>query len=474
MAIDFTSSPGNLFNVLGRLLAAVNNELGRLGTVAPSPASTWGATGTSIACLDTTVNNVVTQFVANANIKPLVNLLYSNRDSLRGSSAGWLNYLARTLAEAVVVAVVDADVHLTPATKTIQGAWAEIIAQMKTGAYYFSPPTVSASVATLVSPTTSGADGVCAASIIGPNGVSLVNVFPEVIDVICTGDSQTGGGGTLARETFSVNGDAAALNPLGFDWPAGSGASTSLSALDANSTASNLLANGDFETFTVANTPDSWTIAVGTPATDIFGEATLFYTGAKALKFTGAGGGPLTEIYQALTTLRPLTVYAGCVWLRKSAGLAAGVLALSLYDGTTTINDAASTANLKSVTLSGLTTSYAATTFFFRTPAVLPATTRFRVKATTALTSGESCYIDRLCFAAPAAVYAGGPYVPVFSGATKFIRGDKFPVTVSNDQSTSKWTMGLDRLFSNSLRQQGQQVPITGSTVISDGLIAIA
>jgi hypothetical protein len=406
-------------------------------------------------------------------LQRLIDGLYSQQVSHRSTMSGWLNYL-KTLATNVIIEQVNADTPLS--SKTISVALTELIRQMAASSDDVDANTVSVTVST---GSANVGNGRCAASVIGPDGKTLEYALAENIHVTATSDS--GLGATSGREPFSTQGEAAETDTLSPDWPQGSGASATLTALDAGSTSSSLIpANGDFDTWTT-NTPGTWTVDVGSPGTDIFAAgASDDFEGDNALEFTGTGGSPLSGLSQALTistaAMAPSTVYAFSCWVKKSAGLSAGVLSIALTDGSgTVVNDDAGTANNTTLAHGSMSTSYAHFSGFFRTPKVLPSALRIRVKVTTALTSGESVFVDHLCLARATQAYTKGPYLAVFSGSTAFARGDTFTVAVSNNMGTGaggEFQSAFERLFG--MRSLGLQLPSDagGTETVADSLIA--
>jgi hypothetical protein len=372
----------------------------------------------------------------------------------------------------------DDDVRLT--SKTLANAVKELVKQMQAATSTVLKPTCTATPAAVAG---NNGNGVCTASVLGAAGVQMDYVFAETVDIAVTSDAQNGA--TQGREPLSVAGDAAQADVMSWDWPKGSGTSGAMSAVDATQDATatgNLLTNSDFDAFT-SNTPDNFAVAVGTPGTTVFasGSSDAFGGTGNALKITG-NGSELTSLTQTFNVtsggtnaaLRPLTAYAVNCWMKKSSGLAAGVLAIQLIDGTNAvINDAAGTANTIPKTLSTLTTSYAAFNGYFRTPAVLPSTIKLRIILTTAATNGESAFLDHLALTPATQLYAGGPFAAVFSGPTKFITNDAFTITVANDAMTgtgSKWQKLAERLFG--MRSLGLQLPSGASPTIAESLVA--
>jgi hypothetical protein len=465
---------GGLFTTVGRLAGWLRNFNGILGTTAPSPSSTWGSSGTAIACLNDNVNNYVTQLQANANLASLTNNVYSQmRDQLRTGVLSYLLY-AQTQSKTIVQSLASADQSPNPVIPTptvaFQNALLYLINQMAASGTYLAPSTVSASVAAGSGNT---GNGTCMASVKRGDGTNQQYLYAETVNLLCTSDSQVSTG-NLNVEPFSFAGAGVAGNTLGWDWPAGSGAAGSLSAVNAANQTPNFLSNGDFETYTVANIPDGWTVVTGTPGTDFGKDTSEFYTGSSCFDFVGTGGAPNSELYFPLTGVQPDTVYFLNCWMRKANSLATGVLRLALTDATNTaVNDDAGNANSISQTLNSLTTSFAPVQAVFVTPKALPSAVRLNMKLTTGIsTVGGRAAIDRMALVTPTPAYGstrGGPRLAVFSGSTPFLVNDSFAVTVANNYS-GLWQLMVWQLFDPGL--YGYQFPYSGGgSAISASLI---
>lgn len=424
----------------------------------PDPATVWGSGGPTIYDLETAVENIAAGYNAGA-YEYLIEGLQTDLAASRSAQKAFLSRL-QTYALNTLVAMVDADTALSAKTKA--AALTELIRQMTA-----DTTSVNASEPAVTVATDSGnvGDAVAAATVKNVYGKDNQHLLAETVVLTATSDEDLGA--TLGAEPWSAKGEAVESDSLSYLWPQGSGASKSLTALDAGGT-DNLLTNGDFDTFTVANTPTSWTIQVGVAGTDIFdGGSAQDYQGDKCLKFTGTGGGPLSQIWQAITTLEPNTVYGICFRAKDSgAGLLAGVLSIDLFDGTSVINDDAGTANSITKAFGTLTASYVGYTGFFITPKVLPATVRLRVHISTALTSTESIYVDHLCIAEATQLYTGGPFAAIFSGATATAKNDRFTLAFTNTQGVyQEW---FERWFG--MRLLGLQLPgnTGGSETVAD------
>ncbi len=173
-------------------------------------------------------------------------------------------------------------------------------------------------------------------------------------------------------------------------------------------------------------------------------------------------------------TLAPNTVYCFNFFAKKSASLLAGVIKVDLVDGSNTaITDDAGTAISKTVAFGTLTTSYAAYNFAFATPKTPTAYTgvyKLRVSVSTALTSGESVYIDDLSLTAMTQVGNTGVYVSIFAGSTAWAKGDRWNITVSNDYGgnlqTYCWRIfNMPSLIVNGLSLQFPSDNAAGETI---------
>lgn len=441
------------------------------------------------------VTNALAQY--QSTLQNVIDGITGNRDTVRKAldswKQGWLTVILNTFIEQV-----HADNPLND--KTITNALIELIRQMANGNIY-SPSnsvdanTVSVSIASDSLITNTG-NGVITATVKRTDGRNNEHVLAEVVDVTCTADQATGA--TARAEQFSIKGEAVVVSSdLDWNWPKGSGASTSLTMVDAaqNNGGGTILYNGSFSAYTngggSGNQPDYWGAAVvGVYGTDInINSSGNYRTGVNNLKFTGTGGAVLSSIMQKIgvaspavgssgtaATMKPNTFYAVNFFAKDSgAGLLAGVVAVSLVDQAGTpavVNDDAGTANTVSVAFGTTTTSYAAVSGWFLTPKVLPSTgLQIAVRVTTALTNGESMYIADLAITeVTTPIYIGGPYMAGFAGSTPWVKGDKKLATVANDGAgeIQQWAQ---RCFN--MRALGLQLPSdnTGSETIADSLL---
>jgi hypothetical protein len=338
------------------------------------------------------------------------------------------------------------------------------------------PATVSTGTQTGVN--TPAGNAIVNLSVKNPQGLNLQLLFPETLTITCTRDSQ--GGATAGNESVLIAGEAAVdpAGPLGFLYPAGSGASAALNLADGSKSAStgNLLQNSDFFTSTTSNVPDNFTLVIGAAGTDTFTDTGNAYTtGGGSVKFTGTGAALLDSITQAFNTppatgvgaggaaykLLPDTQYCVNLWVKTNAVPAAGILELALIDGSANVlNDDNGVANSKTfdLTSGGLNigTTFTNISATFRTPANLTTQTtpfKLRYRLSTAITSGNSVWAGRMSMVAMTPLYNGGPFCSVHSGSKNLIAGqlpDTWQMTVANNYATSGtglMHLWLDRLY---------------------------
>lgn len=483
MAITLTGT-GGIWVRLGKIFQAIRSANRYSGDGAITSASP------DLDALGTSFTEVIAQYASNE--QDLMNNLPTQRDGARTALSGWKSALAK-LASDTVIEQVHRDVTLV--NKTLSAALTELIYQMAgVGGLYNPDNDIDASTVSITTAAVSTIKGantgnaVLVGSVKRPDSRDNELVLAETLDVICTSDNQSNSAGRA--ESWSVKGEPS-ITSLDYRWPDGSGTSKTLTTVnsDSNNSSGNLLYNSTFNAFTTTNTPDYWgSPLVGAYGTDIFEEATTVYrTSRKALKFTGTGGNPLSSIAQTFgvttpavgtsgtsATLKPNTVYLFNCFIRKSAGLVAGVIEFSLVDGSNTqMTNAAGTDIKSTIAFGTLTTSFASFSGAFVTPNVLPTTgQKFRVRASTALTSGESVYIADLAFTEATNVYntGTGPYMAMFAGSTNPIIGDAYTATVANNYA-GDFQLMCDQVFG--INALGLQIPSdTGGTeTIADSLI---
>ena len=302
-------------------------------------------------------------------------------------------------------------------------------------------------------------NGAVIVSLLDGSGKALEYAFDETIDITVTSAD------TAGSETLQFMGEAAETDRLSWLWPAGSGADASATSVSSAGGLS-LLANGGFETFTVADTPDDWPIIAGAAGTEILSEAVTIYQGTLALEFVGSATN--TQIRQLVAGLASRTPYAFNLFCKCSGAPAAGVLTIDLFDGTSVINDEAGTANSFTVDLTTLGTTYVAKNAFFRLPEPVPAEVYLRLRLSTALSAGTSLFLDEACLVAATQLYTSGPLVGVFSGNVNWTLDDVLSLDVTNDYA-GDLQMLAEKFWE--LSAKGLIVPSSGAPTVADSLI---
>lgn len=457
MSITMTGTNG-LFTRLGKIGGWIVSELNRQG------AATLTAPSKSA---QTAYTDLLAQFTSGA----------AQSDIFDGFVAGYLTpYRVKsatitqlqTLARNLILRQVNDDTPLKAAT--LPYAIQEVIRQMGIATTkYLTPCTIAATTPAVATGNTNTGTAVFTSSVTGPylqgtatgSGAMIPQfIFPETFVLKCTADSYTGGA-TAYQETFSFEAPTVVISdPAIWNFTTvfgsaninGSGATGNISicnpAAYANAqSGGNLLNNGDFLTFTSHN-PNQWTNVAGTANTDygdtangsILGTTSALTFLATSTQVTltqqfGNSGGTLGD-------LLPNTVYAGGVWAKK-VGSATGTIILDLIDGSNAvITDNNAVSNTLSITVGSLTTSYAYQAFYFRTPAVLPSTRKFRIRC--ANSAVANALLSDLSFKPATRLYAGGPYVAGFRGATPSVAGDDYTAAFTNDYGNITNSFGLN------------------------------
>lgn len=287
------------------------------------------------------------------------------------------------------------------------------------------------------------------------SGVELL--VAETITFACSVDAQSGGA-TADQETFSVRGQAA-VDPLAWDWPKGSGASIgSLNVVDPtqNNSGGTVLTNGSMDTWTTAaQPPDNWAQLAGVRGTDYDREtSTVFASSPAALKIIGGSGvgASLAQTFNLTPTTtpgvggtsydiaaHPEANFIVNLQIKADVVPASGIITVDLIDGSNAIiADSNGTNNSFTITLSGITTSYAAKSGVFRLPADAPTTVKLRVRASTVVPGGSNVYVDDLALTPANGLYGTtppyykfGPQFAMFRGATRPLVNDTWTLATS-------------------------------------------
>lgn len=349
--------------------------------------------------------------------------------------------------------------------------------------------TIKACVVTATNSSFTGVgNGVINASVRRPlDARVLENSLAEKLLLTCQSDSYSGSA-TAGNESFTVTGVGNSSSPFNFDWPLGSNAQNSLSAIDGDSdnTSGNLLTNSGFENWT-ANIPNNFTLAVGVAGTNIAKETTIVYDpvgNGESCRLTGDGSSTLTEIRQLFDdttgttgTLTVSTQYSFCLFMcRGGSTVSSGVLEVSLVDaGLNVIQDNSGANNLFTFDLTTLNTTFASFTGVFRTPFNLPATQYLRVRLSTALPNNISVYLDKMSLGLMTQIYTSGPFLAVHAGSIPFAINDYGTTIITNDRGGSgtldSFQVLLVRLMPDTIIPNEIIFPSSSTPTIKDTLI---
>lgn len=285
------------------------------------------------------------------------------------------------------------------------------------------------------------------------NGLTTQMAEDDTVSLICTQDSESGG--TLeGYESFQWTG--LPTNPGLYHYLSfGTGSNVTLQPLNSYS----FITNGEFESF-ATNTPTAWTIVSGTVGTHILKETSVVQRGSSSLKYTGDGTQATISISQApvLSQLIPLKRYMVGVWVRGTSATANGTLTIQ-FEGTGYTAGATEKIEMDSTALSAATT-WALKKFYINLPLEIPDDFKLVVKVTGTLTNAKSVYIDGLVLGP--VNYVNGVNVAIVAGKNKFLKGDKFTFTLSNNDAG---------VFQTWFRKAtGYQIPTDNSPAISDSL----
>jgi hypothetical protein len=158
--------------------------------------------------------------------------------------------------------------------------------------------------------------------------------------------------------------------------------------------------------------------------------------------------------------------------VRVTSAPSTGVLEVSLTDGGGVIlTDDEGNDNKITVDLTTVGTTFVAKGASFRTPSLLPATAKLRIRLTTALENTKGVLIDHMALTPMAQLYPGGPSVAFFSTPDLAVSGDTWTVTVANDRA-GEFQEYFERFFG--MAQLGLILPsdASGSETIADTLIS--
>lgn len=430
--------------VFSNFAGSVFNQLGNTGYLLNQCRTYQGNLQNSLTNLS---NGSLTQYAAMSQVQALIGSNYINQVNSPGSTLGGLLQNVATQALNAQIFASNPRISQTLQSLNIVASLQELIRQMKVAGATVLQMSVSATVPTGSNGGnfTGTGNGIINYSLRRPSdGLLLENIFPELLQFVCTQDSYTGGA-SAGNEGFIITGQGSETNVFAYDWPLGSNCQLTLNAIngDSSNANGNILTNSGFTTASSGNTnfPANWVLTTGTPGTNIFLNSGIIYTSGNSLQFLGDGS-TLININQPFNNsttgtggiLSPLAQYSLNLFMRRGGtSVSAGILTVDLVDqNNNVIQDQNGVANTVSFNLNTLSTNWTAYQGVFRTPQVLPTNQFLRMRLTTAINSGASCYIDKSSLGFFSQAYTSGPWLAVHSGNINFVASDYSSISISN------------------------------------------
>lgn len=252
-------------------------------------------------------------------------------------------------------------------------------------------------------------------------------IIAEPIEVRCTADSFVDGA-SEGGESFDVTGKLPD-DTHGVRTFEGSGIVGTVQGIHGNTAA--FLSNADFETFTVADTPDDWTIDAGAVTTNIRdGSGANAYHGTLSLNFLGDGATANIQVSQAMPAggVEAGRRYWVTARIKADATIAAGTLTIQ-FEGT---DYTAGAAEKITIAPGSLPTTWTLFSFNVLMPLEIPVGLKLVIKWTGTPTAAKNVYIDDVGMAA--VVYGAGFGIGVVRGSDPFARNDRFAFSLTNTE----------------------------------------
>src|SRR6201996_3257122 len=218
--LSFSNSPGNVFSQLGNTGYLLNQCRTYQGNLQNA--------------LINQTNGSLTQYAAMSQVQALIGSNYINQVNSPGSTLGGLLQNIATQALNTQVFLSNSRISQTLQSLNIVASLQELIRQMKVAGATVLQMSVSATVATGSNggSFTGVGNGIINYSLKRPSdGLLLENVFPELLQFVCTQDSYTGGA-VAGNEGFTVTGQGSESNVFAYDWPLGSNCQITLNAIN--------------------------------------------------------------------------------------------------------------------------------------------------------------------------------------------------------------------------------------------------
>lgn len=347
------------------------------------------------------------------------------------------------IAEALLIEMVHADNPIPDLTAA--EAIEELILQMESGSETVNASEPGGSVSYGGS---NDGDGKVLFSVVDGAGLSLQRAIAEDIRFRFAG-----------AESVEVLGQAATADVLDYNYPTGSGASTTISVIQLES--SGVLTNSNFDSWT-GSALDSWTVT-GTVTKET---GVVRTTDGNSVLIATSATPTLEQDISGL--IAGQTPYVIAIAIRNDSGTpTTGSLKISITDGTSDIADEQSAAQNLTIAAASVSTTWTVFGTIIQLVDPLPETVKIKVDVTAAF--DDDIYIDDLSFGVAATqLYDGGPYIAAIAGGTTdFSVDDTATLAITN--TIGKFQDWFGRLF--------QDTPLLpsatgGGESIADSLIA--
>lgn len=398
--------------------------------------------------------------------------LTTQKLSALASLDGWNAYLG-DLAGQVIVAEVRNDKKLPDSS--LINCLHEWVRQMLVAGDSFNVSLCTIGTITAVGSPTSATKWVTSSK--DGTGVAQDLIVPDSYLLTITADDLRGG--TTYTEGYSIVGKEQDRLPTDYLYPIGYGINTTKNII--NPATDSIALNADFNSFTVSNVPDDWTLVSPAAAgTNVFRVADDCRDGANGFSLRILSTATGTVKLRQLVSLDPNTVYGVHFKVKPvangSATASATSVTLRLVNaaGTVIADDAGTNNTLSSsahsvVTIgSGWNNGYGTV---FITPKTVPTEVYLELLQTTD-NAGADDYIDHICLTPLTPLYAGGPYQEGFSATVRAANDDSWTwaITLTTGAIGDYIVRGLDRFLD--LKGLGVRLPTNASPTQADALIA--
>ncbi len=320
--------------------------------------------------------------------------------------------------------------------RSVQSIFSDLYDAMVTDSKVVRGNTITLGAVTAAS-TNAGTDSTIYVSKMDIWGHDNETIQTDDVLFVCVKDVPNSGV-TAGKEVFAWTSAFHGAGPLLY-MPYGEGGDTQ---------GQNRIVNGDFEDFTVTNTPDSWDIDSGVVTTNIF-KSTDKYRGTNCLKLTGDGATATIKISQSMTawsnysSSKPEPKGMYCLTARiKTAGAGAGDVGTLTIQLEGTAYSAGATEKITFTLNETAPTTYTLYKYTVQMPKTIPTDFEIVIKITSTCTAGTDVYIDNLILCKMTEIKTAGLFACPIPGSADPIAGNKQP-----DYHTMTTTNAFTYLF---------------------------